>query len=847
MLHVKLPISRINGLLLICWFSLCSLSCNLQTGEPHSSLDWESKNFSPGCLNNIDKTVDDYFNGQPVHTRFNKMFLCVKNALNMFKNHVYGKQKGVFTPNELRQFIHKFIMQDRQINDSLLHQLAILKTIIIGGRIDTLTRADIDQFIIFLKAVKEEALFLQPHVQAIYNLNNPMYIAKNNRRVTADFIKSIDRMSVFLNKFARSYSFSNMQTMIQQLDLFLNSNIKITNLDQKIKTIKKTYQFITNTSTDVIQPDEWRKFLLSSSYLVAAGMHYLYLQKQSNWLTLKSTHSIQLILSNLIQFLSESTRSYPQQTIKEKDLMQLALYFQSLDIIPKYFSQTSLHNMLSILFGKIFNTNKKQYGVIQVSLSQIEQMYLTTQSWIQLQSLLNKTIRVHSLTLNHPITIPMIEQVRSDNTLLKKVSNKNLAAFDISENLKQIFALKPLHKVGWTVDLSRSIYLPAKYKNYNYRILTVHHFYKTLTRMIKNGYQKKYSATQGITQPELVDFLTDLNPIATDMGWFQQTEDELFNIGEAEFILANTVTPSTPGFNIDWQQPEYLTEEEMIEYLAYNLSIYSSLKEIEPILSQKCTHIINNQYNIQCVSENLIPILSTHMPNMPGLLEKFSTMNPDQKQSFTQALIHIAFDTQSAYDSAKYLTRWHIKNMLTSLYFVETVINRFDTNSDSILQHEEIWKAFPVFHGYLNRSVAITLQWPEGLEFASDLYAYVIANKSLPYQTTNSWEDQLVVNLDIWWQLKTHSIWQQHKEYRSWFSYLPSIDWTLEMDHEHLIRVFSAVIKGFVEEKYERIQTTEETSTATSTNNLPTKMPSPQKPSVTKPHIPSELEKRIPR
>ena len=811
MQYIKLPISRIKGILFICSLSICSLSCNLQIGEPHYSLDWKSKNFSPGCLNNIDKTVDDYFNGRPVHTQFNKMFLCVKNALNIFKTHVYGKQKGVFTPNELRQFIHKFVMQDRQINDSLLHQLAILKTIILGGKKDTLTPADIDQFIIFLAAVKKEALFLQPHIHAIYNLNDTMYMTDQNHHMTTDFIKSIDRMSVFLNKFSNTYSLSKMHTLIHEVDLLLNGRTKITDLDQKMKAIKVFYQFIVNKSTDLIEPHDWRKFLLGSSYLIAASIHYLCLQKQPDWLSPKSTHSIQLTLSNLVQFFFESAHSYPQQTIKEKNLMQLTSYLQSQNIIPKYFSKISLHNMLSIVFGKIFNTDKKQYGMIQLSVKQIEQIYLMTQTWIQLQSVLNKVVRIRSLPLNYPIDISMVEQVKSGNAFLKRVTNKQLAALDISKDLKQIFTLKPLYRANWTVNVSRSIYLPPKHQSYHYRILTIHHLYKTFTKMIKKGYQKQYSIKTGITQTELVDFLTDINPIAIDMGWFEQTENELFNIGETEFILANTVTPSTPGFNINWKQPEYLTEEEIIEYFSYSLSIYSSLKKIEPILAKKCAKLAtNNQYEIQCVHNNLIPILSANMSNMPGLLKEIQVMSDDKKKSLAQALIYISFDTQAAYNSAKYLTRWHIKNLLTSLYFAETVINRFDTNSDSILQHEEIWEAFPTFHGYLRRTIAVTLEWPEGLELAPNIFAYVIANKSLPYQTINDWEDQFIEDI----HLGSHYIWQQCAICRKLLSYT-NMNWILKMDREDLIRVFSAVIKGFIEEKYRHIQATEKTNTIT--------------------------------
>ena len=787
--------------ILIGSLSLTNLSCSLRIGEKASPLNEDSKQFSPGCLNNIDQIVYDYLNGKAVHKRFNQIFSCIKNALNIFKKHVYGTKKGVFTPDELRKFTHQFIMQDRTINDKLLHQLKLVKSMIVGGKLNTVTSADIDHFVELLDTLKNEALFLQPHIQSLYNLNNTMYTKHHHDNIAIDLIQSIDRISSFLNQFVGTYSFSNMHNLIHEMDILINGKAHIQNLDQKIKMIKQVYQFTNNSLSNQISPNEWKQFLHSSAYLITSGMHYLCLQKESSWITVKSTESIYLLLNNLIKFLSESTRSYPKRTIQEAHLIQLTEYLKSLDIIPKYFSQKTIHNILLMFFGKIFK-ELNQTNIVQLSAKQINKINHIIEYWHKLQSVLNKALQKHVLEptkLNYISEIDLIKQ----NPFNKQIYTQDIV-FDITDNLKQILALKPLHKTDWTVNLSHTIFLPSKKQKYNYRLLTIHHFYKTLTKMIKLGYQNTYSSKRGMKHNELVHFLTDLNPVAIDMGWYQQANTNLFNVGETEFILANTVTPSTHGYNVDWQAEEYLTEEEIIEYFSYSLSIHSSFKKILPILSKRCSSKNKNfedQYDIQCISNNLLLILDKNLANMPDLLENIRVMHPEKRKSFTESLIHIAFDTEESYQTAKNLTQWHISNLFTSLYFVETVFNRFDTNRDSILQHEEIWQAFPVFHGYLNRTVAETLAWPEGLELAPDLYAYVIVNKKVPYQIKQDWEDQLLEDLMNQWQISSHRTWRACKDCKKWLTML-SVNWNLQMDREDLIRVFSAVIKGFVKEKY---------------------------------------------
>ena len=769
---------------------LLSAGCSLKVGESVSFKSTsEPGNISLGCLNKIDNAVNDYLAGRFVNKRLNKMFVCVKKSLNIFKTRVYGQNKGEFTPQELRKFIHDFIMQNRTISDKLLHQLSVLKTMIVGGRADKLTTADIDRFIVFLKVLKDEAVFLQPHIAALYHKDNTAYLSKKTTKMTDDFMQSINRLSVFLNRFAKPYSFADMRTLIRELDLMMNNQINISYLDDKIKTAQLLKQFIVNGADGAIQPKEWRPFLLGVSHLANAAIHYTGL-KGAKALTAKSMTSLYFLSEHVINFLTQAVQSHPKGVIGSNELLRAVLTLQQAGVVPSYFRKISLRRFLKITLGKAFNVKLKKYGQIELNSARLKKLKSFVQDWMRFQIVLNQAAAARPkgsyLSLNgiKPFLKPQ----------------PFWSYFNTLDYTKSLFRLKPLQSLSGKVQLSHAVYQPPFLKKHNYRMMSIHHFYRLIIHIVRMGYQKHITSRAGMTQKEITRFFKDLNPIAEDMGWFQQAQQPgLLDLGEMEFILAKTVTPSTQGYNTDWHSEQLLTIGEMVEYLAYSVSISSSLQEIEPRLSKLCA--LKKQpgrYSRPCVRKHLLPVLNSALPNMPDIAQAVQAMSPQKRQTFTQALIHISFETQAGYDTELHLTRWRLKNILMAVYFIETIFNRFDVNHDSILQNDEIWAAFPVFHGYLNHVVVYDLQWPQAVESTPDLYAFVIAHKKLTHQASYRSTYKPIWDKMDEAEIYSHYLWRTCPSCRAAMKKFSGTDWTLQMDREHLVRVFSAVIKGFM-------------------------------------------------
>ena len=789
-------VGKVTGFAGIVAFLIVTLltisGCGLRIGEENSFLNTEG--VSVGCLNGINEKMDLYLKGRLTVNQINQVSNCIKAALTTFKNRVRGRTKGEFTPSELRKFIQDLFLQDRVMNDTLLAQLMRLKQVIIGGPVDKLTVEDIDRFIIFVNVLSKEALFFQPYIQVLNAPNHEKElfdVSHLDTTIEQQFAGSLSRVSGFIRQFSNPYLLSDLKVLIRELDFFFDHEYNISNLDEKINLLGVLKQFVVGGSDAAIQPNEWEGFLLGYSYLISAGVNYSLLKKQSAFISSQGMRYISMILNDLLEFFSIAIKSRPQNLISESDFLKVAYRLKKMKIIPEQFQDKAIRNLLFIIFGKVFNVRKDRYGTIELTFEQLKKMRKTIEPWMGLQSFLDHISSEKSFQ----------ESVRGSKKMISFFPDQE--SFSKGQSiLNQILLLKPLYKVGKKIHLSRELYVEGKSKNVpDYKNLTVYNFYYLISTMMRSGYEIHYPRSVGMTQEELKNFFLDFNIIAENIGWFQKTEGRALAAGEAEFIAANILAPSAKGFG-KWNVTEYLTSNEITEYMAYAVSIGLSLIELETAIIEKCgsdRHVeqsagalhIDNKHDINCVRAHLIPALAKHIDNMPDLQTVLSKMNEEQKSGLAEALIDIAFEREEEYQEAAYLTQDHLKNIVMALYFVETTINRYDLNGDFILRNDEIWAAYPQFGGYLSH-ILIHLICQSSDSWAASMYAYVIKHHQLPTGDTLEWYNRgwAGIQLIIHTSLRGFNI--------DW--------WDLYLDHEKLTQVFSTLVKGFMIKKRKTVE-----------------------------------------
>ena len=773
---------------------LTGLSCGLKIGE--KSLVDDIEGFSIGCLNGVDKKANLYIKGQLTVQQINQMSNCIKKALVLFKDRVHGRKKGEFTPKELRKFIQDLFLQDQVINDNLLAQFARLKAVIIGGNEHKLTAEDIESFIDFVDILKTEAIFFRPYIQALnISYNERQSNDKDLLSTIESALKqSIARIFSAKKNFSKLYLFIDLEIFIREMMFFFNRHYEIPDLNQKIDLLRELKRFIAGGSDTAIEPDEWEGFLSGCAHLVSASINYSLLKK-STFISPEGMGYLSVVINSLLNFLDLSLKNRQGSAIKESDFLKLIPHLKKVKIISEKLRNQTIRNILLILFGKIFNSKKDRYGIIELRADHLKKMYEIMQIREDIQSFLDQSF------LDHISGKKDFYESITDSKHRRSFFSSPDSVFAGETIINEILSLKPLYKEGKKIYLSREIYKENKSKNtWDYKNMTIYNFFHLIARMIRIGYEKNYPEKSGMTQEELNAFFVDFTPIGQDMKWYYRAEKSVFVAGEAEFIAANVLTPSAKGFNPDWKKEEYLTSSEIVEYLAYAFSFGFALKEFEMDLeicnennedSMEYSHQEEALYNIDCIRVHLISVLHERTGNMLELQKVLAKMNTERKKQLMEALIHIAFESEKKYKESLNLKRIHLKNIIIALYFIETTMNRYDLNDDLVLQDDEIWFAFPSFKGYLSRAL-IYLLCQESDSMADATYAYTIEKRKLPAGKDFSLWDSLTAKMEIY----------IYDIARNWnINY-----WELYLDRERLTYVYSHIVKGLLFKKGEEKQ-----------------------------------------
>ena len=785
MLLNKLKISFLFLLL------LSNIGCGLHIGE---SVDTQSvQGFSLGCLNEAGKKVEAYLSGKAEVNQIYQLSNCIKTALNVFKEQVQGDTVDEFTPNELRKFIQELFLQDRTISDSLLAQLIHLKKVIIGGSEDKLTRKDIDRFIVFINIFTEELVFLQPYIQIFYDPEKSFLQLSESgelEKLQNDLRQSVDRISDFAERFSHSYAFSDIEILVRELDLIANGQVDIQDLDKKMEIIKAVKSMSVNGSEAHITPEEWGDLLLGYFYSISFTSHYSIL-KNSALISVQSMRHARSMLNSVLSFLLQAIQNHPDKIIPELAFVNLINTLQSAQWMPVTLTEQSIKNILIILFGKIFNVDKERYGIVELSEIQLEKMRHVMGVWMETQSFLDNSIK-DDVSILDTITFKMISPfVSAENILFS--GERNI--------LYNLFSLKPLYREDDKVYLSRDIYeVKTQPLSANYKNLTIYNFYHLIAEMIRVGYQTEVSEDSGIKQSEIDSFFTDFYPVQMAMGLVPRTDSSHLGKGEMEFLFTKMALPSSKGFTLDVDEEQEVSVNEIIQYFSYAFSIGFSLKDLYLALSEEqCLlgsddtqldpHLKN--YDKKCVLSYFLSHLYKHVENMPDLVLILQNMNNEDKNKFMEVLLNIAFDTDELAQSSEMITNYQIRYMFTALYLIETTMNRFDFNNDSLLQEDELWEAYKIFKGYLRR-VMVDLVCIDELSIVPPIYAYTVHNKGNMPLNPSMGDMSQTFKL---WTLQFNSFLHDTVGYNHW---------DMELDRIGLTQVYSNLGKVFISKKKER-------------------------------------------
>lgn len=222
------------GLSMIFSFS----ACDFLKGRPKKNDYIEVNKESLTCLKGLSNKFKAILKSELSESEVDESFTCLDKVLVEFHSRVQGtSDANTFTKADLYEIFNKFL-NDAKISSEATGDLLRLKSALLGGNDQTLTKNEITSLKEYLSLVKVEVKSLLPYVK-IFNFK------KGNKEVSkADIEQAFAQLSLSLKKLTAAsllshadYRFDDLKKLILNLKILSEDQVELLNLASDLNDV----------------------------------------------------------------------------------------------------------------------------------------------------------------------------------------------------------------------------------------------------------------------------------------------------------------------------------------------------------------------------------------------------------------------------------------------------------------------------------------------------------------------------------------------------------------------------------------------------------------------------------
>ena len=680
----------------IFYFALIlSNGCGLRIGEVYAPTTTSTSIL--GCMNAIDRQFTQYLEQTLPQREINSFSQCLQIALTSFKHYVQGEKRNIYTPDELRNFMHRFFLQDSQISDSLLYQLMNFKTAIAGGTMDQLTNKEIDSIVRVIDT-------LDGIVGKIYPFNKMLFT--DQATTPKDLKKGISVLRSALLEitqiFKNPYSLEDANTLAMELKKLLD-----TNTNPQVAFTQATLDFLpfilSTKQSNVLLVKEWEPLVHRMVDVFSSYIHYQKSRQSLDHFAYRSQHLSQSIHYALI-FLKNIVRRQAT-AIQGTEVKNLLDRLDTHQLLPTIVTLKSFQKASMIFFGTIAqkSTDPFNFSIGEKEIAWMESEY---QRHRTIQNKIDSIYEYDFIPSSFPYN-----QLESD--------------------IHSLSHFRPLYNEANGNNFNAYLLYSNQLPSYiGHKNLTMNSFYWSLVRVIIRGYAKNFP-DKGMTQQELIQFLEDIKPILMDLNAASdQTQFSTYHFlaGNLLNYITKGLYKGIHGINEQGEVVELIDEKEGIESLSTIQFIFRTYMTLSESLKALC---IDGEITNNCFKRHILSAIQNNMDYTPHLIHYLSNISSDQEVEYIRLLFEIGKIKEpkpylSAFDKTQLL------NVVIALTYQEIMFTKFNVNSDEQLDHHELIDlAFPYYEGLIQYMTKQLTGEPEN-QYTKEIYSYVVAHRKLP-------------------------------------------------------------------------------------------------------------------
>lgn len=290
------------------------------------------------------------------------MFNCVDSALELYNNHVRGREESRYSAREVAAFFEVYFLGSTRIQDPLLLEFMHLKQVFLGGDENFLTRQELADLRELMRQLKLISLDLLPYMK-VFTLNwdgvkeksfehDIQYFEDANSKVQ----EVVRHLSELVMRNNQSYEISNVQVLFEELQKLYGEKWGfVEKLGTALPLICKLKKTLAGGQESEIAADEWQNFGLLAVRGYVQYLRYNYFIKMNE----KPGRGPEVIFvakcfDDLFSYMGDMVRQKkPNQVLTRQELLEvvqaLTKFMPQVKVSEKLLSEVM--KMKQLFFG----------------------------------------------------------------------------------------------------------------------------------------------------------------------------------------------------------------------------------------------------------------------------------------------------------------------------------------------------------------------------------------------------------------------------------------------------------------------------------------------------------------
>ena len=664
-------------------------------GKPKAQDTIEIQSASLGCLDNVSQDMSQFFKSEAGPEAVDKTVSCLTKTLTEFQRKVEGRQNAdAFTAEEVYEIFTRFVSQAK-LSRAAAQNMLLLKSAILGGRSDRITKAEINDLKNYLQLVREEAIKLAPYVKVFR-------FEKSNKAFSREFIEAAfaqikASLKVLLNasKLSNSsYSFGDFKTLVVNVMNFADKEQNMVEILSKLNYVLNGYQ---DELTDT-ERDEYIGNITSLMKLFSLHQNTYLKIDLEHFDDLDSTMEFVWETLNLIE---NSLQYKKTKIISANSIDRLLIEVSKSELLPYKLRASSMINFYKALVVRLLESGSKgqvtQFtGIRPVHLVNLKRELAVYHVYGRL---VTKTFAQLGLTGYHDLAtlqakMNELNPANEQDILSRFDGNSQYLVINVVNELRNEF----LKSSPANMYYNKRMVLASNQNGYkqNRADLVQDMLVKMFSRFLMLGYGPQYQV-MGTTQVKLNNvalylWYSEFKALMIDLKRF---DPRTFNAGVTSLTISNL-------FTINGNGDDMMTYTELNQYFGILLAgsgdvaaeMYNNLEEQHCQLPE--LDVFGKHWNIESCLDSLIQTkYTTYFAHLPHLIQYVETLSPTDFKKFFHDMMSVT--RYSPATEGQRVESSDLSGMNTIAYFIENTYLVHDTNRNARLSESEIRAAYPKF------------------------------------------------------------------------------------------------------------------------------------------------------